>query len=409
MPGFMYPAYQKFYASICSLMRFNKEKDFFDNIASMDNFFSEYRSTTLVMQKSLSKTPYEEIYKQKSEGIWDKFFNDQRVKTIHQHPFEFTKTIQITLYFPNGGRNILSETFTVENDVPLITLENELKEFFHSIKDNEIFFSANYTFKEKESDDDLWDKLMLGINTLQIFMDDMYKTINENCPLCDKLREEINKAGFGLIPRDFFLTNDYVYYLSNEVFERAERMAMIFPGMNRQSLKGFMNLPLSKSWDTTFEKFVMMHIVMQSTDLMPVLMTVYQDETFELDVFHADIKTTIYRKINETAKKVLKEDVKEVFFMNTYICCEVNESNLKATSKERIKMSQNEVLVFMKVDQDMNEEEYVFECKKLNNIEYIAKNMKIGKKRKLEIGATNLNPIIEAFMLLKEQPINANK
>ncbi|SEW33387.1 hypothetical protein [[Clostridium] fimetarium] len=402
MPGLMYPAYQKFYAAICSLMRFKKENDFFDNIASMDNFFSEYRSTTLVMQKSLSKTPYEEIYKQKSEGIWDKFFNEQRVKTIHQHPFEFTKTIQITIYFPYGGRNISSETFTVENDVPLITLENRLKEFFHSFKDNETFFSANYFFKEKESDDDLWDMLMSGINTLQIFMDYMYKTINENCPLCDKLREEINKAGFALIPRDFFLINDYVYYLSNEEFERAGRMAIVFSGMNRQSLKGFMNSPIYKSGNTVFENFVMMHVVMQSTELMPVLMTVYQDETFELDVFHADIKTTIYRKINETAKKVLKGDAKEVFFMNTYIFCEDNETNLKATSKERSKMSQNEVLAFMKVDQEMNEEEYVFEGQLLNNIEYIAKHMEIGKREKLEIGEINLVPIKEAFKLLKE-------
>lgn len=402
MPGLMYPAYQKFYAAICSLMRFNKEKDFFDNIASMDNFFSEYRSTTLVMQKSLSKTPYEEIYKQKSEGIWDKFFNDQRVKTIHQHPFEFTKTILITIYFPYGGSDILSETFTVDNDIPLITLEKELKEFFKSFNESEIFFSANYMFKERDRDDDLWDMLMSGINTLQIFMDDMYMTIDENCPLCDKLRDEINKAGFGLIPRDFFLTSDYVYYLGIEEFERAGRMAMLFPGAKRQSLKGFMNAPILKSENTVFEKFVLMHAVLQSTDLMPVLMIVYKDETFEMDVFHADIKTTIYRKINETAKKILIEEVKEVFFMSTYVYYECDEVNFKATSKERSKLAQNEMLVFTKVDYEMNEEEYVFDNQLLKNMECIAKCIAMGKRKILEIGAINFIPIKEAFMQLKE-------
>ena len=99
MAGLLYPAYQKYYAAICSLNRFDKDNDFFSNIASMDNFFSEYRSTTLVMQKSLADTQFKKIYRDKTDGIWDGFFNDQRVKTIHKHPFECTKNIEITVFF----------------------------------------------------------------------------------------------------------------------------------------------------------------------------------------------------------------------------------------------------------------------------------------------------------------------
>lgn len=50
MAGLMYPAYQKYYSAICNLKRFGIEKNFFDNISSLDNFFSEYRSVTMVMQ-----------------------------------------------------------------------------------------------------------------------------------------------------------------------------------------------------------------------------------------------------------------------------------------------------------------------------------------------------------------------
>ena len=62
MPGLLYPAYQKFYSAICSLKRFSTENNFFDNISSLDTFFSEYRSTTLVMQKSLAHTSHFETY-----------------------------------------------------------------------------------------------------------------------------------------------------------------------------------------------------------------------------------------------------------------------------------------------------------------------------------------------------------
>ena len=58
MPGLLYPAYQKFYSAISCLERFRKEQDFFENISCLDTFFSEYRSITLVMQKSLAHTPY---------------------------------------------------------------------------------------------------------------------------------------------------------------------------------------------------------------------------------------------------------------------------------------------------------------------------------------------------------------
>lgn len=54
MPGLLYPAYQKFYSAISCLERFRKEQDFFENISCLDTFFSEYRSITLVMQKSLT-------------------------------------------------------------------------------------------------------------------------------------------------------------------------------------------------------------------------------------------------------------------------------------------------------------------------------------------------------------------
>lgn len=59
----MYPAFQKFYNALSSLERFDKNKDFFENISSLDNFFTEYRNITFVLQKAISKTSYDVKYK----------------------------------------------------------------------------------------------------------------------------------------------------------------------------------------------------------------------------------------------------------------------------------------------------------------------------------------------------------
>lgn len=69
MSGLLYPAYQKFYSAISCLNRFCKEQDFFQNIASLDTFFSEYRSITLVMQKSLAHTQHINTYKDLVEFV----------------------------------------------------------------------------------------------------------------------------------------------------------------------------------------------------------------------------------------------------------------------------------------------------------------------------------------------------
>ena len=84
MPGLLYPAYQKFYSAISCLERFRKEQDFFENISCLDTFFSEYRSITLVMQKSLAHTPYIDTYTNLvATGCLDPWLNKQRVKSVH--------------------------------------------------------------------------------------------------------------------------------------------------------------------------------------------------------------------------------------------------------------------------------------------------------------------------------------
>ena len=125
----LYPAFLKFYSALSSLERFHKEKSFFENISSLDTFFSEFRNVTFVLQKSLAHTDYKLLY----ENLRDKYFSglkwfvDTRNETTKQHPFELIKKIEITAYMPWGSFEILEKQFSVNDDKPLASVIDEAK------------------------------------------------------------------------------------------------------------------------------------------------------------------------------------------------------------------------------------------------------------------------------------------
>ena len=406
MPGLLYTAYQKFYSAISALERFDKEQDFFDNISSLDTFFSEYRNITFAIQSSLRHTEHFSLYEKcRDKYLTDHWFIDKRNEVTKQQPFQLVKQITLTIFLPFDSVSFSTKSFTVEDDVPLETIKSDLKDLFSTFPSDEIFFSSEFSFFEKDSKFDLWDKLISGISTMQQFMDEMYVGVGENCDLCNQLRETINKSKITLIPRDFWLVNDYVYYPIKEEFERAGRIAMVMDIDNkrvatRRPLKEFTEAKYFNYDGTPYGNFILMHAMLRAIrpgiDIMPVIMVIYNDNTYDMDAFHADIKTTVYRKINEVARRISYENIKEVYFMSLYACIE-NKGQISNISKERVNAAESDILVFMKVDENLNEEEIVFDGSALEKIEYIACVMKNGRKNKLEIGKRNMWPIISAF------------
>lgn len=198
-----------------------------------------------------------------------------------------------------------------------------------------------------------------------------------------------------------FLITDYVYYPQKCEFERAFRLAMLTgeggTTLPRMPLESFCNGVLKDIGDTIFERFVIMHVIIGSTDIMPTIMVIYQDDTFELDAFHSDIKTTVYRKINETAKKIAKDDVKEVFWMQTYIAYSSFNDMLITPANERTKLAAKEFLTFMKVDNTLAEEEIVFDGAYIKCMNYIVNQINHASRKKLYFGEKNMMPILQAF------------
>lgn len=399
MPGLLFPAFQKFYSALKSLERFDKEEDFFDNISCLDTFFSEYRNITFVMQKSLAHTEYMEIYeKNRDQFLQDHWFVEKRNETIKQHPFKLIKQVEVTVYRPSSRQNITTQYFSVEDDVALSTLIDSIKALLLAVSPLEVFFSAEFHFFEEGREEDVFAKCLSGIKTMQMFMEAMYEEVGEKCSLCEGLIKRIDRCRFVTVPRDMLMTNDYAYYPQKDAFERAGRSALVLGDAMtavRSPLAGFDRV-LGEGTDY-FRKFVVMHTAMQSTDLMPTIMTVYEDDTFSMDSFHSDIKTTFYRKINETARAVQEGGIREVYLMMTYIFIVMNPKLNRMTSRERQAQGRKEFLTFMKVDRELQEEEYVFEGAELKDVKYVRQQLEQGKKTQLDYGKVNMMPVVEAF------------
>ena len=141
-------------------------------------------------------------------------------------------------------------------------------------------------------------------------------------------------------------------------------------------------------------------------ELMPAFMIVFDDDTYEIDAFHANNKTTLYRKINETAQQVLKDNVKEVFFEYSMLSIADVPGVLQMTAKERQKLTTEEWLVLLKIDNELNEEEYAFYVPGLKCPGYLKQQFSSCHHRTLHFGRVNMLPIIEAFK--KKISINQN-
>lgn len=401
----LYPAFQKFYSALSSLERFHKEKNFFENISSLDTFFSEFRNVTFVLQKSLAHTDYMPLYEDLREKYFSelKWFVETRNETTKQHPFELIKKIEITAYMPRGSFEILEKQFSVNDDKPLVSVLDEAKIFLNKINSIEVFFSARFFFYKQGSAENVFTKILQGIKAMSGFLEEFYKQIPNRSQTTEELLNLIIKHPVICIPQDMLLVNDYVYYPAENEFEMVGRwglsIASSFGGktLPRTPLKNF-NHWYEPLGENNFERFAAMHIAMRiKEEIFPAIMVIFYDDTYEIDAFNSDNKTTLYRKIHETAQQVLNDNVKEVFLEYSMLSIPNKPEILKMYSKDRKKLAEEEWLVLLKVDDQLNEEEYHLFVPGLKCPGYIANEIRAGSNKKLLYGAINMHPIIQAF------------
>lgn len=398
--GLLYPALHKFYSALNSLEKFEKGMNFFDNISYLDNFFSEYRNVTFVLQKSLASTSfmptYEKLRDQYLVNEVGKWFIDKRNEVLKQQPFNLEKRIIISLY--SGQTLSLPElVFTIDNDVEISTIVESLRTTFLSLGQLEVMFSAEFIFYEYGHNEDLYDNLILGISQMKLFLADMKKAINEESRLSDELEEKIDKMNFYKVPKDMLFIDDYVFYCKKQYFEKSARIALL---SGQQPIRvPIESLNKIYQGDDLFTKFELMHLVifqMQKT-LLPTCLILYNDDTFELITFGSSIKTTVYRKFNEIAKRIETDKIVNIIFVTEMYVYNFDEVN-NLDSRERLKHVKSEILAFYMIDNHLTIKSRAYDTIQIDDFKYVASIMH-SKSNEQDL-PKYMNPVLQEFTRL---------
>ncbi len=400
--GLLYPSLHKFYSALSSLEKFEKGTNFFDNISYLDNFFSEYRNITFVLQKSLANTPfistYEKLRDQYLVNDVGRWFVEKRNEVIKQQPFNLEKRIVISIYSGKNTFSLPELIFTIDNDVKISTIVDSLQSTFISSGQLEVMFSAEFLFYEYGHSKDLYDNLISGINQMKLCLTDMKEAVNEDCILCDELERKIGKMYFYLVPKDLLFIDDYVFYCKKNYFEKASRIAMWSePSQTRAPIE---NLNKIYPDGDIFNKFELMNLMIfqMQKSLLPTCLILYSDHTFELITFGFSIKTTVYRKFTEIARRIETDRIVNILFvteMYTYDILDIGNLD----SRERVKHAKSEILAFYMVDNHLAIKSQKYDAMQVDDFKYIASIM-LANTNEQELPKF-MNPVIQEFTRLK--------
>lgn len=400
------PAYQKLYSALQSLERFSKGQDLFDNIACIDNFLSEYRNVTFVLQKSLAHTDYLSVY----EKLRDKHLKNphcswlviKRNEVLKEAPFPLEKQLILRIYLPFETGVFPIESYTIADEVDFSSLIEIVKRVISNLPAIEVFFSTEFIYKKIGEDVNLFKTIDFGIQSIMTMLNELDKEISVEPSQARKtLLDKIDKLFFYKVPQEAWFVDDYVYYKDGNFFEKGHRFEMITSSSTGVKYSVLCNMLQVKITDDfiqdTFEAFKRLHIfhfTMQKS-IMPTVLTLDKDGILSMTMYHASIKTTTYRKIHEIASEIkTKTDIVAVFIVGEMLIY----NNVKIFNKDyryRVENSQSELLVFDKITKDDVEQYFI-------SSEAITKNSKdclfpTLTKAESHESTSFIYPIIKAF------------
>lgn len=326
------PAAQKLYSALVNLEKFSRHNDFFDNVASLDSFLSEYRNVTFVIQKSLAHTEHIETYQKLRDkylsGELGKWFINKRNEVLKEHPFELVKVVEVTIYDSSKPTKLTTKLFSAENDEDYTTLLEDIHKFLKVLPMGEISFSIEYIYKEKASEENLFDKLFEGIEMMLNFFTALSEEINDESKVFSNLMTKIKELNIYRLKTSDLFVEDLVYYRSSDKIEHGSRIELRLPdikiplikipGMNLSLQQYGINIATTKLHEA-FLKILYFHIfiyIQQHHHIMPTIFIVYSDMGLRMHSFDSSIRATVYRKINETAKRIGSEDIIAIFVIH---------------------------------------------------------------------------------------------
>lgn len=399
-------AYQKLYFALHSLERFNKGQDLFDNIACIDNFLSEFRNVTFVLQKSLAHTDYmptyERLREQHLKNQQCAWLVNKRNEVLKEKPFSLEKQLILRIYLPYDIGVFPTESFTIVDEMDYGSLIDMVKRVISNIPAIEVFFSTEFVYREIGEDVNLFATIDAGIASLMSMLCALEKEVGAEPSQERKiLLEKIDKLTSHKVPKEAWFIDDYVYYKEGDTFEKGDRFEMITPfstGIKYLDLCKQLHINITDDFiSDTFEAFKRLHIFhfAKQKSIRPTILVLNKDGMLEMIMYHASIKTTTYRKINEIASIVKKDaDIVAVFLVGEMIF--YNDPNiLNQDYRYRIVNSQSELLAFDKITKSETEQYFI-------SSEAITENSKdclfpTLTKTEAYKSTSMLYPIIKAF------------
>lgn len=360
------PFLQKVYSALKHLDNFSVSNDFYDNISDFDGFFSEYRSSTLVLQTSLggkNNPIYQKNLKEfllKDEQL-SKWMNDKRVGSVHKQPFNLHKHLQVVVYSTISSEIILEKEYTIEYDESFEKLQKELISEFEKQNPVEVNFSLVYFFTEEDKKVDAFNLSMKAIKAMMAFMVAMYKDLNIQDSTCATLLEKNIELAHSIDGKTFTFIRDYYYLVQKQQFIGGEILESNIPYYKMPVGRIYENFGVKRQLYDDFAFFVSMHsqiYLKQHQHIMPTFFVKYADDTIAIVSFDATLRTTFYRKINEIALKVKNEEIEAVYYVTEFVTYgsisnkEEFETLIRLPYIERRMKSQSSILTFYQVSKD---------------------------------------------------------
>lgn len=360
------PFLQKVYSALKHLDNFSVSNDFYDNISDFDGFFSEYRSSTLVLQTSLggnNNPTYQKNLKEfllKDEQL-SKWMNDKRVGSVHKQPFNLHKHLQVVVYSTISSEIILEKEYTIEYDESFEKLQKELISEFEKQNPVEVNFSLVYFFTEEDKKVDAFNLSMKAIKAMMAFMVAMYKDLNIQDSTCATLLEKNIELAHSIDGKTFTFIRDYYYLVQKQQFIGGEILESNIPYYKMPVGRIYENFGVKRQLYDDFAFFVSMHsqiYLKQHQHIMPTFFVKYADDTIAIVSFDTTLRTTFYRKINEIALKVKNEEIEAVYYVTEFVTYgsisnkEEFETLIRLPYIERRMKSQSSILTFYQVSKD---------------------------------------------------------
>lgn len=408
------PALQKFYNALKHLEQFSLESSFFDNIGALDVFLSEFRSVTLVLQKSLGSNQDPTYKKNLSKYILKdervaNWLKDQRNAVVHEHPFNLKKVVRVVIY--SLGNSIEFRRFeqTIEDEKPIGDFEQMIRNTLLSIAAPEICFSAQFLFVDEEETKEIniFDLIEPGVTSMWMFLHAMKNDLAENDDVVDQLMHSIDDIYLRKPQRWMTDALDYCYYRSVDSFERGESVAVIIPDV-RTSVSIFINYvkSLNAPIHDFFDAFIWLHswlYIHQEHNLMNTFFVEYSDGTYLTISFLASLRTTMYRIIDKIVQLISNNDISNVFLVTEMVGYEPYAQKdidkfLQLNYRERERFRTKDFLAFFKVTS--LGEEYSLMIDSDDLIDRLSISAVMGRVKDKEIKAepsVMLAPIVKSF------------